>query len=133
MSNEYRYKGQKLNRPIAKDLILELFSGKSKIERKNIIKDVHDTHVQRGGDPIDDPTSVVRSALDDLLNERTATRPETGYYSIYQQNPPAQPEPIDEDEVKLRSVIENEVEFVDKQINHLEHRKSKLLHMLDEL
>ncbi|RKU20988.1 hypothetical protein C6499_22475 [Candidatus Poribacteria bacterium] len=130
----YDYIGQGLNRPIAEKLILELFSGSNMVPRKKIIKDVHDTHVQRGGDPIDDPTSVVRGALDNLLNEGIATRAKGGYYSIHQQNPPEQPEPVGEDEVnRLRSVIENEVEFVDKQINQLERRKSELSCMLDEL
>ena len=130
----YDYKGQALNPLMAQKLILELFSGKSDVPRKVIIKTIDETHFQRGGERSKDPISTVRGALDNLVSEGKATRPKTGYYSIHQQNLPEQPEPVDEDEVnRFRSAIENEVEFIDNQIHQLERRKSELSQKINEL
>ena len=134
VKNEYQYIEEELNRPIAQKLVLELFLGRNMVPRKKIIEEVYKTHIQRGGDSVDNPTSVVRGALDNLLDEGKVTRPQKGYYSFPSQNPPEQPEPTDEDEVnRWQSAIENEIEFITNQISQLEDRKSKLLHKLDEL
>ena len=134
MMNEYQYKGQELNPLIAKKCILELFSGKSAVPRKSIIDTVDETHFQLGGKRSKNPVSTVRMALKNLVREGKATQPETGYYSIHPHDLSEQPEPVDEGEVnKLRSAIENEVEFIGNQIKQLENRKSELLHKINEL
>ena len=134
MKNEYEYEALKLNPLMAQNLILELFSGKSDVPRKVIIKTVDETHFKRGGERSNDPIGTIRAGLDNLVSEGKASKPKTGYYSIHHQNLPEQPEPINKDEVsRLRSAIENEVEFIEKQINQLERRRSKLSNTLNEL
>ena len=86
MKGEYRYKDQSLKLKVATDIIVELFTGKS-AHRKEILKQVLDSHIKRGGKPpeADNPHSPVYHALAQLGKESSATNNKKGIWTIYKK------------------------------------------------
>jgi hypothetical protein len=86
MKGEYRYKNQPLEVGVAKDLIIELFAGKS-AHRKKISEKVLDTHIKRKGKlPKAISTNPVYLALSKLKKESLATPLGKGIWAIVEEN-----------------------------------------------
>ena len=81
--NEYEYEGQKLNRPIAEELIIELFAGKKNVKKAEIKDAVLREHSKRGGIEYTRLTTPVTDALKNLRDKELATNKEKiGYWTF---------------------------------------------------
>ena len=79
----YRYKGQKLNRPIAEELILELFAGSENVKKAEIKSMVLQEHSKGRGLPHTTQTTPITGALKNLRDTRKlATNPKRGYWTF---------------------------------------------------
>ena len=79
----YDYKGQELNRPIAEELILDLFAGKENVKKAEIKDRVLQEHSNRGGLPHTRQTSPVTEALKNLRdNKGLANNERKGYWTF---------------------------------------------------
>ena len=56
----YDYEGQELNRPIAEELILDLFAGQENVKKAEIKARVVQEHSNRGGKPYTDKPPLLR-------------------------------------------------------------------------
>ena len=83
MKNNYEYKDIPLTPSVAKDLIYEIFSGRSSVSRKKIIDDVVERHEKQGGSPATgNVTNVIKKALSALKKEGLAENVSSGYWKI---------------------------------------------------
>ncbi|MDE0010611.1 MAG: GIY-YIG nuclease family protein [Candidatus Poribacteria bacterium] len=82
MHNQYEYVGQHLVMSSARELILEFFSGKSGVPKRDMIKKVETAHIERGGTPHTKKIHPVSDALDNLKNKGLADNPNTGFWDI---------------------------------------------------
>ena len=90
MNKNYRYEGTRLKPKIAKELILELFSGKT-ISRREIDTAVIRYHESHGGLPSTAKTSPIRTALRYLQEKRLAENISKGPGSTWRIFEPANP------------------------------------------
>lgn len=79
----YDYEEQELNRPIAEELILELFAGQKNVKKAEIKSRVLQEHSNRGGKPYTRQTTPVTEALKNLRdNKGLATNQRRGYWAF---------------------------------------------------
>ena len=78
----YDYKGRELNRPIAEELILELFAGEENVKKAEIKKRVLQEHSNRGGKPYTRATTPVTEALKNLRHKGLANNQRRGYWTF---------------------------------------------------
>ncbi len=78
----YDYKGLELNRPIAEELILELFAGKKNVKKAKIKDTVLQEHSKRGGIDYTRQTTPVTDALKNLRDKGLATNKKRGYWTF---------------------------------------------------
>ena len=93
MNKNYKHVGKPLTERIARTLIIEIFSGKTGIEKKEIRRVVDETHTQRGGHLSTNEVHPVSSALSLLKRQGLADNPTRGVWSIFPSpnNPPKIP------------------------------------------
>ena len=83
MSNNHKHVGKPLTERIARELIIEIFSGKTEIKKKEIKRVVDETHTQWGGHLSTNEVHPVSSALSTLKKQRLADNPTRGVWSIF--------------------------------------------------
>ena len=83
MNSSYKHVGKSLTERIARELIIEIFSGKTEIQRTEIRQTVDETHTQRGGHLSTNEIHPVSSALSLLKRQRLANNPTRGEWSIF--------------------------------------------------
>lgn len=83
MNQDYQYAGKSLTEKIARELIVELFSGKTEIKKKKIRQTVDETHTSRGGFLSTNEMHPVSAALSNLKKQGFAENPAFGVWSIF--------------------------------------------------
>ena len=91
MSNQYEHAGKHLVLSIARELILELFTGQSNVMKRDIISEIETVHKNRGGLEHDKETHPVTDALDSLKSKGLADNPKRGFWTIHGEFPPDNP------------------------------------------
>ena len=81
MNNQYQYVGKPLTPSIARELIGELFAGKT-AERQEIIKTVDEVHRERGGEPAKFDYDPVGPVLSSMKKSGLAENPEHSLWHI---------------------------------------------------
>ena len=81
MNEQYKYFGESLKTKMAKELILELFAGKTP-SKKEIVKRVDEVHLERGGRRAETKAHPVTSALVQLKENGRANNPNQGFWQI---------------------------------------------------
>ena len=82
MNKNYKYAGKPLTEKIARELIVEIFSGKTGVQKKKIKQDVDETHTSRGGSLSTNEMHPVSAALSVMKNQGLANNPTRGQWSI---------------------------------------------------
>ena len=77
MNNPYKYAGERLTPKMARELILELFEGKTH-PKKDMIRRVDTVHVERGGRLAETKVHPVTNALNHLKDSKLANNPNPG-------------------------------------------------------
>lgn len=93
MHNQYKHVGQHLKMSIARELILEFFSGQSDVRKQDIIDKVEKEHIGRGGRRHTKRTHPVTDALGELKEKGQANNPNHGFWDIKRQ-PGYKPAPV---------------------------------------
>ena len=93
MNNPYKYADEKLTPKMARELILELFSGKT-VPKQDIVGKVDEVHVERGGRTAETVVHPVTNALNHLKAKELANNVDTGVWKI---NTETDDEIIDDD------------------------------------
>ncbi len=83
MNQDYQYAGKSLTEKIARELIVELFSGKTEIKKKKIRQTVDETHTSRGGFLSTNEMHPVSAALSNLKKQGFAENPAFGLSFLY--------------------------------------------------
>ena len=83
MNKNYKYAGRPLTERIARELIIEIFSGKTGIKKKEIKQAVDDTHTSRGGMLSTNEVHPVSSVLSVMKKQGLANNPTRGEWSIF--------------------------------------------------
>ncbi len=83
MDNQYTHDGKRLVLSIARELILELFKGKSNVRKRDIDNKVEEVHRNRGGLEHIKKTHPVTDALDSLKKNGQANNLKRGYWNIF--------------------------------------------------
>lgn len=115
--NGYKYKGLPLIPSICRELIIELYQGKT-VERKVIIEEVKAVHKLRGGTPgRADNVGTVKKALKTLLDEGNAENPSVGFWRIKlhdEENTIIEKENNDYDEGTVEEIDSTEFDSIDE-------------------
>ena len=82
MNKKYKYAGKPLTEKIARELITEIFSGETGVEKKKIKQAVDETHTSRGGSLSKNEMHPVSGALSVMKNQGLANNPTRGKWSI---------------------------------------------------
>ena len=82
MNNGYKHTGKPLTEGIARELITELFSGETGVQKKKIKQTVDETHTSRGGSLSTNEMHPVSGALSVMKNQGLANNPTRGKWSI---------------------------------------------------
>ena len=93
MHDPYKYVGQHLRISIARELILEFFTGQSDVRRQDIIDKVEAEHLSRGGQRHTKAIHPVADALENLKKKGQADNPNRGFWDIKPQ-PGYKPAPV---------------------------------------
>lgn len=100
MNSSYKYTGLSLTEKIARELTVEIFSGKTGVQKKEIKRAVDETHTSRGGSLSTNEMHPVSTALSILKKQGLANNPTRGKWSIF-SNPEIYPNyPYDSDTVR---------------------------------
>ena len=81
----YQHVGKSLTGKIARELIMELFSGEGEIEKKQIRQTIDETHTSRGGSLSTNELHPVSIALSTLKKQGLANNPAFGVWSIFSE------------------------------------------------
>ena len=95
MDNGYKYSGERLTMKMARELILELFSGKTET-KQNMIRRVDEVHVARGGKLSKAVVHPVLDALTNLKPNGMANNPKRGTWTIIDKTADVEIEGSDE-------------------------------------
>lgn len=90
MNKNYKYAGKPLTERMARELAIEIFSGKTGIQKQEIKQAVDETHTKRGGSLSTNEVHPVSSALSTLKKKGLANNPARGKWSIL-SNPVGHP------------------------------------------
>ena len=100
MDKNYKYAGKPLTERIAREHIIEIFSGKTGIEKKEIKQAIDETHAARGGILSTNELHPVSNSLNILKKQGLADNPIRGRWTIF-SNPDVSPkDPLDLDDVR---------------------------------
>ncbi len=114
MNNDYEYVKTPLTRPIARELIIEKFSGET-AERQEIIETIVKIHCDRGGSrPRGQTVGVFKKALADMKSKGRAENVSLGIWRIV-------PSPGSPETEAVESVEPPPVSDVDETIQHEQH------------
>jgi len=83
MNDTYEHKGQELNRPIAEELILELFAGQTDVKKADIRSTVDRVHTESGGKLSSRRVHPSTDALRNLRYQGLAANPQRGLWTIF--------------------------------------------------
>ena len=83
MDNQDAYVGKRLVFSIARELILELFKGKSNVRKRDIISKIDTVHKSRGGLKHEKKVHPVTDALNSLKKNGQANNLKKGYWDIF--------------------------------------------------
>ena len=109
MNKSYKHAGKPLTGKIARELIIEIFSGKTGIQKKEIKQAVDETHVKRGGSLSTNEMHPVSAALNIMKKEGLVNNLTRGKWSIL-SNPGVRPNgPLDLDNVRTLGNGKNSV------------------------
>ena len=90
MNSSYKHTGKPLTMKIARELVIELFSGETGVQKKEIKQVVDETHTSRGGSLSTNEMHPVSGALNMLKKQGLANNPTRGKWSIF-SNPDVHP------------------------------------------
>ena len=82
MNKNYEYVGKPLTEKIARELIIEIFSGKTGIQKQEIRRVVDETHTKRGGSLSTNEMHPVSGVLSVMKKQGLANNPTRGKWSI---------------------------------------------------
>ncbi len=109
MNDNYKHAGKPLTERIARELVIEIFSGETGIKKKEIKQVVDDTHASRGGILSTNEMHPVSSALSTMKKQGLANNPIRGEWSIF-LNPEVYPDDsLDSDAVQILGSGKNAV------------------------
>ena len=91
MNAIYKYAGKPLTEKIARELVIEIFSGKTGVRKKEIKQVVDETHTSRGGSLSTNEGHPVSSVLSIMKKQGLANNPVRGEWSIF-PNPAVYPD-----------------------------------------
>ena len=131
MSEGYRYQNTPLKPKIAKEIILKQFSGKT-VSRREIDEKVIQYHESRGGLLSTAKTNPIKAALRYLKEKGLAENVSKGSGSTWRIFEKSKPVSELTNSQGLVSVIRSEIQYLTRQIESFEHRKSELKTMLVE-
>ena len=83
MNESYEHVGKPLTLKIARELVIERFSGKTGIEKKELKRVVDEIHTQRGGSLSTNEMHPVSAALSVMKKQGLANNPSRGEWSIF--------------------------------------------------
>ncbi len=83
MNENYKYAGVPLTEKIARELVIEIFSGETDIRKQEIKQAVDETHTSRGGSLSANEMHPVSVALSILKKQGLANNPTRGKWSIF--------------------------------------------------
>ena len=92
MNDQYQYVGKPLTPSIAWELIQELFAGQE-VRKQEIVRDVDETHRERGGHPAVSIYPPVTRVLSTMKQEGRAENPSRGIWFILSEEPSLSQEP----------------------------------------
>ncbi len=81
MNDQYQYVGKSLTPSIARELIQELFAGQE-VRKQEIVRNVNETHRERGGHPAVSRYPPVTRALSAMKQSGLAKNPRQGFWFI---------------------------------------------------
>ena len=109
MDKSYKHVGKPLTQQIAKELVIEIFSGETGVQKKEIKQAVDETHTKRGGNLSTNEMHPVSGALSEMKKQGLADNPTRGKWSIF-SNPDVYPnDPVDSEAVRTLGNGENSV------------------------
>ncbi len=91
-NEQYQYVGKPLTPSIARELIQELFAGQT-VQKQDIVRDVDETHRERGGHPAVSIYPPVTRVLSTMKQEGQAENPSRGIWFIPSEEPSLSQEP----------------------------------------
>ena len=109
MNNTYKYAGKPLTERIARELVIEIFSGKTGIQKKEIKRVVDDTHTARGGILSTNEMHPVSSSLNILKKRGLADNPMRGAWSIFSHPDVSPKDPLDSEDIRTLGSGRNSV------------------------
>ena len=83
MNKNYKHAGKPLTEKIARELVMEIFSGETDIQKKEIKQAVDETHTKRGGSLSTNEMHPVSVALSMMKKQGLANNPTRGKWSIF--------------------------------------------------
>ena len=83
MNQSYEHAGKPLTLKIARELVIEMFSGKTGVEKKELKRVVDEMHTKRGGSLSTNEMHPVSAALSVLKKQGLANNPSRGEWSIF--------------------------------------------------
>ena len=83
MNQSYEHTGKPLTLKIARELVIEIFSGKTGVKKKKMKQAVDEMHIKRGGSLSTNEMHPVSAALSVLKKQGLANNPSRGEWSIF--------------------------------------------------
>ena len=109
MNQSYEHAGKPLTLKIAKELVIEMFSGKTGVQKKELKRVVDEMHIKRGGSLSTNEMHPVSAALSVMKKQGLANNPSRGEWSIF-STPSAPPKNLfDADAVRTLGKGKNSV------------------------
>ena len=105
MNNSYEHAGKPLTQKIAMELVIEIFSGKTGIKKKEMKQTVDETHTKRGGNLSTNEMHPVSGVLSVMKKQGLANNPDRGKWSILSNTS----DPFDSDAVRTLGKGNNSV------------------------
>ena len=83
MNKNYKYAGRPLTEKIARELVIEIFSGNTGIKKREIKRAVDEAHTSRGGRLSTNEVHPVSGVLSVMKKQGIANNPTRGEWSIF--------------------------------------------------
>ena len=83
MNQSYEHAGKPLTLKIARELVIERFSGKTGVQKKELKRVVDEIHIRRGGSLSTNEMHPVSAALSVMKKQGLANNPSRGEWSIF--------------------------------------------------
>ena len=109
MHKSYKHAGKALTQKVARELVIEIFSGKTGIQKKQIKQAIDETHTSRGGSLSTNEVHPVSSALSIMKKQGLANNPTRGAWSILSKPGVSPNDPFDSDAVQTLGSGKNSV------------------------